>query len=444
MIHHYSLKDMALFLAERWNDGGCIERNMTLEHEPPEPLPELSVLERLLSTCYYASLLQDEERSVRFRVILRAPDRFNPGDGPPTGFHRLIFTQPRPFNEQELKQLFPAADFYHSLIGVHLTREEELQIWGIINTGSRWVQNIYGGRQSFSLLPPSLVMCVTDPGRMTACRGSATVAVISGGEIRCPEREVFDTEWFLNGFAATRAELWNLHSAAREQAEEGWATLDQDMVRRIAQQVDRRVISMIRNSGHGGTLIFLPPEKVTEFSAENRYLTINYQFKEEEPRYRFRSLIVQILNVLAEECGTIQPSPKKAGWAEYIESRSEILAKLEEGILEVAHLIASFAAVDGAVVLANKYELLGYGAEISGELEKVTTVVRALDADGIKTEQKTAAGFGTRHRTVFRLCNALHCVMAIVVSQDRTVRFVKWKDGAVTYWDQVATSVLDI
>ena len=32
----------------------------------------------------------------------------------------------------------------------------------------------------------------------------------------------------------------------------------------------------------------------------------------------------------------------------------------------------------------------------------------------------------------------------IKISQDGNVRFVTWKEGMVTYWDQVATSLLDI
>ena len=33
--------------------------------------------------------------------------------------------------------------------------------------------------------------------------------------------------------------------------------------------------------------------------------------------------------------------------------------------------------------------------------------------------------------------------MAIVISHDSVVRFVKWQDGMVTYWTQVTVSMLD-
>jgi DNA integrity scanning protein DisA with diadenylate cyclase activity len=88
------------------------------------------------------------------------------------------------------------------------------------------------------------------------------------------------------------------------------------------------------------------------------------------------------------------------------------------------------------VVMTQRFELLGFGGEISGELAGVETVSKALDIEGDETMEEPTEGFGTRHRSAFRLCNALPNVIAVVISQDGNVRFVKQKDGVVTYWDQ--------
>ena len=58
--------------------------------------------------------------------------------------------------------------------------------------------------------------------------------------------------------------------------------------------------------------------------------------------------------------------------------------------------------------------------------------------------RESVESVGQRHRSAYRLCNFVHDAVVIVVSQDGTVRFVKWHDGEVTYWDNVATSVLDV
>ncbi len=63
-------------------------------------------------------------------------------------------------------------------------------------------------------------------------------------------------------------------------------------------------------------------------------------------------------------------------------------------------------------------------------------VARALDVEADVAVEESVGGVGTRHRSAYRLCNELRDVIAVVISQDGNVRFVKRKDEAVTYWDQ--------
>jgi hypothetical protein len=95
----------------------------------------------------------------------------------------------------------------------------------------------------------------------------------------------------------------------------------------------------------------------------------------------------------------------------------------------MAYLVAGCAEVDGAVVLTKRFELLGFGGEISGELPGVVTVRRALDLEGVHAEEEFTESVGTRHRSAYRLCLALPNTLAIVVSQDGTVRFVTNREG---------------
>ena len=442
MNHSYA-KELASYLLERWEDSEFPDLKDSFGCRLNDPLPEPSTLEHLISSCYQASLLREEGRPVRFRLILREPHCFSGEDGPPTGIHRLMFSEPLPFDENELLRLSPAADFYRSLVGVRSSEAAGLQIWGMVHSGSRWVQNIYGGRLIAPPLPFSLVICVTDPGRITICKGSLTIATLNRGQIVSPSKEVFDSAWLPASFAAVRTKLLDLHAACRDRADKPWATLDPYVVKTIAQQVVRRIISSVRNSGHGGTILIIPPELESQVCGENPYLTIKYRVTNEDTRRRFQNLIVNLMNTLAELHGYDSPPEKLVGWEEYVASNHESIVRLDEAIFGLAHLFADLTSVDGAVVFTGGFELLGFGAEISGELERVTTVARALDIEGMRTEQIYAEKFGTRHRSVFRICNAFHKVLGLVISQDRLVRFVKWKNGKVTYWNHVATSILD-
>ncbi len=430
MDHAYP-HDLASYVRERWDDA----------IPGADPLPDPAVLETLISACYQASLLREEERAVMFRMILCDPDRLPTREGPPSGLHKLEFPEPRPFDIQELRRLSPAANYYRLLVGVRFDEERGLRIWGLVHSGPRWLRAHQGGRDAPPPLPSALIVRVSGPGRIAVDCGSYVVGRLDGGELSDSTMNVYDSRWLPDTFAPVRAELAEIHSKARERAQEKygevWAPMDNDVTRIIGQHTVKRVVSAVRNSHHGGTLVIVPPN-LADVILEDRYVALKYKFAEEEPRRRFRTLIVSAMNTLAESHGRGgAPSGEEAvGWKAYEASSDEKLSDFDEAIFEVAHLIASLAAVDGAVVMTQRFELLGFGGEISGGLPGVETVSKALDIEGDETTQEPAEGFGTRHRSAFRLCDALPDVIAVVISQDSNVRFVKQKDGAVTYWDQ--------
>ena len=431
MDHAYP-QDLASFVRERW-DGAV---------PGADPLPGPVALETLLSACYQASLLHEEERSVTFRTVLCDPDRLSTREGPPSGLHKLEFPKTRPFDVQELRRLSPAADYYRLLVGVGFDEERGLRIWGLVHSGPRWLRAHQGGRDTPPPLPSALIVRVSGPGRVAVDCGSVVVGRLDGGELSDSTMNVYDSRWLPNTFAPVRAELAEIHSKARELAQEKygetWAPLDNDVTRIIGQHTIKRIVSAVRNSRHGGTLVIVPPNLAGDI-LEDRYVALKYKFAEEEPRRRFRTLIVSVMNILAESYGRDGASfgEEAVGWKAYEASGHEKLSEFDEAIFEVAHLIASLSAVDGAVVMTQRFELLGFGGEISGELPSIKTVSKALDIEGDETMEEPTEGLGTRHRSAFRLCYALPDVIAVVVSQDGNVRFVKQKDGAVMYWDQV-------
>ncbi len=436
MPHSYP-HDLAYSVHDRWDDASLAIGRARGAGLPVSPPPARGVLQEVFSTCYQASLMREEERPVTFRLILCEPELFPMKGGPPTGLHRLEFTTSRPFELQELSRLSPAADYHRSLIGARLSGGGGLEIWGIVQSGPGWVRTFQGGRDRHTPLPPVLVVHVNGPGQLGAHRGDFLVAKLERGEISGSSMDVFEAEWLRESFKERRAELAELHEASRERADGPWAPLGPDLTRMLGQQVVRRVVSVMRGARHGGTVIFVPAALTEELSTKSRYVATKYGFTEGEPRSRLRTLVVRAMNVLAETHGRgAREEPKPVGWAEYEVSSDEKLAKLDEAMFEVAHLIAALSAVDGAVVITKRFELLGFGAEISGKLPEVSTVARALDVEGKRTVQESIEGVGTRHRSAYRLCSELKEAVAVVISQDGGARFVKWKDGGVTYWDQ--------
>ena len=429
--------DLADFVRERWDrysdEAGASDEDVSR-------LPEDSILEVLLSTCYQASLLREEERPVIFRMVFAAPRDFPEGDGPPDGMHRLEFGEPRPFDEHELRRISPAADFDRSLIGVYSDDDGELKVWGIVHSGPRWLRGVQGGRQPFAPLPPVPVVEIEGPGRLQVKKGSVSVGELEAGRLSDSYADVFASRWLPDLFAPVRAELVELHEEARREAVsvgEPWAPLDPDLSRKVSQQMFRRLVSTVRDARHGGTIIIVPPERADEVLAGER-VSLKHTFVDGEPRRRFRTLIVRIMNRLAQSHGRGGEIayPRAVGWEEYVWSEDRELAELDEAIFEFAHLVAGLADIDGAVVMTRRFELLGFGGEISGELAPVRSVRQALDLEGESTIEEGTQGVGTRHRSAYRLAGSVPDALIVVISQDGDARFIRDKDGKVTCWDQ--------
>jgi hypothetical protein len=430
MDRHAYPTDLAAFVRETWGtDAPAL---------PPSPR-----LEELLSCAYQASLLRDEERHVTFRLVLAPPSTFPPGAGPPRGMLRLVLDPSRPFDPGELRRLSPAAKYARSLIGVAESDDPDggFRIWGIVHSGPRWLERTQGGRS----LPPEiagspLVVRAAGPGLLSVARGDRTIAELRGGTITRHGVDVFASHWFPARFAPIREELFALHRQAQANAQERrepWGELDPDLVRVLSVHMVKRLIATMRAGRHGGAIVLLSPDCTAQ-----RYLHLKYGFLAEEPRRRHRTLVLAAMRALAR-ASAAEPLGRPAGWQDYATQTRDPFPALDEAIFEVSHLIAALADVDGAVVMNTRWEVLGFAAEIVGDLPDVTRVAVARDLEGTTRTFESTDGVGTRHRSAYRLCAAVHDAMALVVSQDGAVHWVAWHDGEVTSWNHVPSDAID-
>jgi hypothetical protein len=257
-----------------------------------------------------------------------------------------------------------------------------------------------------------------------------------GGRILTPDHNVFEAQWLREFFAPVRAEMLAFLNSS-SQGEHNWADIiDPNLMGIIGRHVTMRFISTMRRSHQGGTLLYLPHHRREEFTSPNPLITIKYQFQKKGDRPRLLNLIHQTIQTLLEAYVKEIQQRKRLGWQDYINCDSSRLALLDEAIFEVAHQLADFAAVDGAVVLTNRGQVLGFGGMIKGDFDQVATVARALDVEGERWRQEPTESVGIRHRSVYYLCHQISDALGIVISQDGTARFIKPKAGQVIYWEQ--------
>lgn len=430
---HVYPSELVAVINQRWADASPPEGSPATEI--PTALPGKAALERLISTCYQVSMMREEDRPVILRLILASPLLFPPDQGPPKGFHRLIFATPRPFNEYELRRLSPAVDFERSLIGIEPHPEKGFQIWGIVNSGIRWLQEERGGNKKTNRLPDVFGVHVTGPGMLTICRGLKIIATLNGGKLIDSTANAFQSKWMNKLFAEERDILLQLHERFRASVLYPVAKIQEEFIENLQFQLIKRVLSVTRLSGHGGTFIIFPGDHPAELSSDNPFILIKYRFKRDEAIQRQQNLMVRTIRLATTALGDIKEPDKIITWKDYVELRHEsAVYDLAEALYEHAQFVASLASVDGAVVTSSRGPL-GFGGMIVGSLDKLTEVAIASDAEGKIVSLAKIEGYGSRHRSVYHLCNTLHQVMAIVVSQDGNVQLAKWRNGIVTCWD---------
>ncbi len=419
--------DLARFVQEHWVVSSTAGS--------ASAAPEFDTLKHLFSICYQASLLRDEERPVTFRVILAPPELFSPDGMPPEHLQRLEFNEPFSLESSELRRLSVAADTQRTLIGVQEDAAGTLHIWGLVNSGARWLRDTNGGRRAGSPLPAVPVVHVDAPGNLTVYRGQELVARLRSGRLSVTRLDPFVSEWISKRFIDFRDDMAARHAVAREKSGVPWAPLELGLWGAISRRMMQRAIALIRQAHHGGTIIFVPSDSCDP-STDEPLIDLKYRFTISPTQRSFPDLVVSILNRLAQIHGTGPRPNDPVGWHEFETTPDHDLATLDEALFETAQLIAGLASTDGAVVLTKLHDILGFGGMISGRLPAVRRVARALDLDADSTVDESAENVGARHRSAYRLVAANPGAIVIVVSQDGGVRFVAQKEGRVTYLEQ--------
>jgi hypothetical protein len=287
-----------------------------------------------------------------------------------------------------------------------------------------------------------LIIAVSGPGRMLVSAGTITIAELTNGTLISRGMDVFQAAWLEELFATAGAFDPNA-SMDDSRPVVPSATIHARFGAVLACHILRRVFATVRGAQHGGMLIIVPERRANEVLTDGRPVRVKYPFVDEEPRRRLRTLTAEILKELAVAHRGLSEG-QVLGWNEYETSDARGVIDGDAALFEAAHLVADLTHVDGAVVMTRGLDLLGFGGEIAGDLPEISRVMRARDPEGVEREWVRTDRVGTRHRSAYRLCHVLRDALAVVVSQDGGLRFIRWHKDAVTYWEQVATAPWEV
>ncbi len=394
--------------------------DFVLDHWPASVplLLDRRALSELLSTCFQASLAHEEGRNVRFRLVCASAATVSQAAAA-SDFLCLEFHEQQPFEPETARRLSPAAPFHSSLIGVS-AKGDRWAMWGIVHTGANWLAPTWGGRRNRQESLQLPVVHVLGAGRIGVYAGPELVASLEHGMIEATTTDVFTSLWLSGLFRQQRI---------KDEAKYG-ARANSDLVRMVSQHMVRRAIFLIRQAGHGGLLLFADTDLLDLLSERaTSPLKLKYIFRDNPARFRYRTLLGRLFEALAKHGdGAIDLQ-------RFVEAETPDVIEVEQSIFELSRLVSGLAAVDGAVVVNKRFELIGFGAEVSGELPYPDVVHQALDVEAERRAPELANSVGTRHRAAYRFVTAHPDGFAIVISLDGIVRFVANIDGAIVFWD---------
>jgi len=398
-----------------------------LDDRPDCPSPD--EVREACNVLYSASLLKEEGRPVRARVMLAPPEAFAANAGPPDGIHAVRFTSPHPFSANEIKRLSPAASFFHSVVAVWPDRDRGFRIWGILNTGPRWMSLVAGGRKPLGKETPHPVIHVRDPGWLLFYHGYQLLSEWRGREFHGPRLDVFQSPMLSARFLHLRRGLVQEVSECCLPPAIG---IDDyaELSHLISLQFVKRIVNLVRTSGHGGSLVMLPAGD-SGVEAAARWIDCKYTAAPDAAGLRFRHLLQAILRRVGQLCPA--GSTLEQSWEIFRHSHDPELDRLEEAFFELARFFSDLMQVDGALVLDQRLCVIGFGGEIRVD-RNVIQVEQAHDLDGEHRSDWNVQADGTRHRSVYRLCSVEPQVIGFVISQDSQVRMIANVDESVVFW----------
>ena len=288
---------------------------------------------------------------------------------------------------------------------------------------------VAGGRKPQGTEIPHPIIHVRDPGWLLFYHGYQLIAEWRGRELHGPRLDVFQSRLLNERFVHLRrglvSEVLDCCLPTTMGTEE-YAELSH----LISLQFVKRVINLVRTSGHGGSVVFLP-EGEPGLDAAARWIDCKYTAEADDAGMRFRHLLQSILRRVGQLCPA--ECTTDDAWEIFRNSKDPELDRLEEAFFELARFLSDLMQVDGVLVLDRRVSVIGFGGEIRVD-RNVFQVSWAHDLEGSMVSDWNVQADGTRHRSVYRLCSVEPEVMGFVISQDSNVRLIANVDGNVIFW----------
>lgn len=381
-------------------------------------LPEDRILQKLLETCYHASLRTSEQRLVQCVVAYASMADI------PEGALRL--SRPVVLTDSELVRLSPVTQHRQTVIGCE-QMDGWLRIWGFFDYGHAWVQHSAGDPPAVPIqladLPPDcLTITIEGPGALTISQGRTSLVRLRNGRVIFPQEDLFQSaqnplgKFFRQLIDDLLKSTQRRYLSAYEEESVGQRTLLNIYTTSILAILER-----IRLTQHGGSVV------ISRVPLNEQLAHVTYDVSEHA------GLADEIMAYKTLDDLLREPDSDFEAAAELERCRVQLeLHRSSRRLIQDIGQISLLAAADGAVLLDGHLRVQGFGVRFPVLLPPGATVRHALTGCEHLCDQ-----WGLRHQSVFSVCHKCHQAIGLIVSQDGDVRAVKADDGQLMFWDGI-------
>lgn len=395
-----------------------------IAQHPDELFPSKEVLLQMLEVAFFASMEREEARHLSMCIAyVRDPAELSYAKH--EDYHWMRLVPERDFSVSEIRRLASAFDPNVTMICISKSKSTSRSIISGILT-RRWNLDLTSALLSTGFGPPRLFqVAARRPGDIEIKIGYGQTMQVRKGKIYIRDKNALYDGPIGKQLEAVEEEL---NAAALKKMVPPRAN---DSGSAITSYITfyrfflRRIFNAIEGAKHGGSLVIVPEA----FSFEDELLRSNIKLKYAlnysgiwETLVHWSMLLHMGLRPKLDNDAGIDVLPEQIR----NNHRGEYQAKVNAKLIADAEFIAGLSSVDGAVVLTDRFRILGFGGEIITGADAMKPVY-GVTPDCSKDEDKKidVESTGTRHRSMYRFCAEVGESIGFVISQDGGVKAVK-------------------
>ena len=399
------------------------------------PLPSPAHLRHILATAFFAGLVREEGRPLRF-VLCCSPDLDVLRDGFGETVPVVPLATPRPVTVEAIRSLAPAVSPHNAAILIRFPRDGSgaCEIAGVLHVGEHVAEARSGRSFYYRPAPFALTIEVIDAGELHVYQSGSKVVSLKAGQLHdlmaYSELEFLPISQILVAGEDALRERISVpeHEPPRETSDFEWSALLNTLL---------CIVNSVRVNGHGGTVLLTAPGTESALPVRTKFVVGEHEALLGERFVEF----INTRNVLTE-ARLLQKQEPAGKHEETLAHLQNAAFASEESLADAAEVVAGLTAVDGALVLTSDLRVVGFGAEIvlDAALPVVAHEVMGHALSPAHWPTVDSEGFGMRHRSALRCVGVTERTAAFVISQDGHVSLFWKQDGRVLMKRDVNTA----